>query len=54
MLATLTRAFRLFGPISPNRARSRWQAVNSSTTLADSTSRPRWLKNSTAASQHLP
>ena len=35
MRADLTRAFRLFRPISPQRARSSWHATNSSTTLTD-------------------
>ena len=52
--ADFTRAFRLFGPTSPQRARSCWHATNSSTTLPDSASRPRRLQNSTTASQHLP
>ena len=49
-----TRAFRLFGPTSPQRARSCWHATNSSTTLPDNASRPRRPQNSTTASQHLP
>ena len=43
MRAVFTRAFRLFGPISPCRARSCWHAVNSSTTLCDNASKPRRL-----------
>jgi hypothetical protein len=52
MRAVFTRAFRLFRPISPRCARSRWHATNSSTTLLDSTSIPRWLQNSARAGQH--
>jgi hypothetical protein len=38
MRAVFTRAFRLFRPISPCRARSCWHAANSSTTLPDNAS----------------
>ncbi len=53
MAAVFTRAFRLFRPISPRRARSCWHAENSPTTLADNASKPRRPQNSTTASQHL-
>jgi hypothetical protein len=54
MWADFTKAFRLFGPISPRRARTCWHATNSSTTLTDSASRPRCSQNSTTTPQHLP